>query len=73
MSKSRDLPKRATMRDIRIPEDTLQFLLWLVKQDVTLPHVIVDYLKWEEYTKREIKEHLHNLTDACYQSQEDTY
>ncbi|MFW6110612.1 MAG: hypothetical protein ACOC6H_01090 [Thermoproteota archaeon] len=58
------------MKTLQIPDDTLQFLLWLVKQDVTLPHIIVDYLQWEDYTKQDIKEHLHNLIEACYQAQQ---
>ena len=52
------------LKIIKIPSETLKFLGWLVKQDVTLPGLIVDYLKWENFSKEEIKRHFHVLHRA---------
>jgi hypothetical protein len=56
---------------LRLPDETFEFLLWLVRQDVTLPSVIADYLKWDGCTKEQIKAHLENLHNACIKSRED--
>jgi hypothetical protein len=53
------------MKIIKIPDETFEFLAYVARQDVTLPSVLVDYLKWNHYTKEEIKAHLHALNDAC--------
>jgi len=56
------------MKSVKIPDETFEFLAWLVRQDVTLPNVRVDYLKWDRYTKEEIRDHLHVLNDECIRS-----
>ena len=33
------------LKTIKLPNETFEFLAWLVRQDVTLPNVIVEYLK----------------------------
>ncbi len=53
------------MNSINIQDDAFEFLAWLVKQDVTLPAIMVEYLKWDQYLIEEIKAHLHVLNDAC--------
>jgi len=57
------------MKTIKIADETLEFLAWLVRQDVTIPSVIIDYLKWNRYTREEIKAHLHALNSACIEAQ----
>jgi len=57
------------MKTIKIADEAFEFLAWLVRQDVTLPNVIIDYLKWNRYTKEEIKVHLHALNSACVEAQ----
>jgi hypothetical protein len=59
------------MRTIRVPDKTFEFLEWLVRQDVTLPSVITDYLEWNTYTKEEIKAHFQTLYNTCIESRED--
>ena len=53
------------MKTIKTPDETFRFLAWLVKQDVTLPGVLVDHLKWNHFSKQEVKAHLRNLHNAC--------
>jgi hypothetical protein len=53
------------MKTIKIPDGTFAFLAYTARQDVTLPALLVDYLKWDRYTKAEIKAHLDALNDAC--------
>jgi hypothetical protein len=53
------------MKTIKIPDETFAFLAYTARQDVTLPALLVDYLKWDRYTKAEIKAHLDALNDAC--------
>jgi len=53
------------MKTIEISDETFEFLAYLARQDVTLPAVLADYLKWDRYTKEEIKAHLHALDNAC--------
>ena len=60
------------MKTLRIPDETVNFLAWLVRQDVTLPAVMVDYLKWNHYTKHEIKKHLLALNMACIKAQKES-
>jgi hypothetical protein len=57
------------MKTIKIADETFEFLAWLVRQDVTIPSVIIDYLKWNRYTKEGIKAHLHALNSACIEAQ----
>ena len=57
------------MKTIKIPDETFEFLAWLVRQDVTLPAVMTDYLKWNNYTKKEIKSNLLALNMACIEAQ----
>jgi hypothetical protein len=57
--------QEAPMKTIKIPDETFEFLVYVARQDVTLPPLLVDYLKWDRYTKEEIKAHLHALNDAC--------
>lgn len=59
------------MRTIRLSNETFEFLAWLVRQDVTLPSVITDYLKWDTYSKEQIKAHFLALHNACIESRED--
>ncbi|MHC3129402.1 MAG: hypothetical protein IBV52_04925 [Candidatus Bathyarchaeota archaeon] len=59
------------MKRIEIEDETLRFLAWLVRQDVTLPSVMVHYLKWNRYTKKEIKKHLLALNMACLEAQKE--
>lgn len=56
-------------RAIKIPEKTFEFLTYLARQDVTLPAVLVHYLKWNRYTSEEIKEHFQALNCACIRAQ----
>ncbi len=56
------------LKTIKAPNETLKFLAWLVRQDVTLPAVMVDYLKWNHYSKKEIKKHLLALNMACIEA-----
>jgi len=56
------------MKTIKIPDETFKFLGWLVRQDVTLPSIIVDQLEWTDYTKEQIKAHLHALNNACIEA-----
>jgi hypothetical protein len=56
---------------VRLPDETVEFLSWLVRQDVTLPSVITEYLKWDEYTMEQIKAHFETLHNACVESRED--
>lgn len=57
------------MKTIDIQDETFEFLAYLARQNVTLPAVLVEYLKWS-YTREEIKRHLHNLNDACILTRE---
>lgn len=59
------------MKTIRLSNETLEFLEWLVRQDVTLPSVITDYLEWDTYSKEQIKSHFRAIHDACIESSED--
>jgi hypothetical protein len=59
------------MKIIKIPDETFQFLAWLVRQDITLPNVMVYYLKWNRYAWKEIKAHLDILNEACIESAEE--
>ena len=58
------------MKSIKIADETFEFMAWLVRQDVTLPAVMTDYLKWDKYTKEEIRAHFHVFDDACIKSRE---
>ena len=58
------------MKTIKIPDETFEFLAWLVRQDVTLPAVMADYLKWDKATKEEIRDHFHVFNDACIKCRE---
>ena len=58
------------MKSIKIPDETFEFMAWLVRQDVTLPNVMVDYLKWGIYTKAEIWAHFCVFNDACIKCRE---
>ena len=53
------------MKTMKIPDETFEFLAWVVRQDVTLPAVMVDYLKWDIYTKEDMRAHFHVLNDEC--------
>ena len=53
------------MKTIKIPDETFEFLAYIARQDVTLPPLFVYYLKWDRYTKEEIKAYLHALDSAC--------
>ena len=53
------------MKTIKVRDDAFEFLAWLMRQDVTLPSVMMEYLKWDRYTIKEIKAYLHALNDAC--------
>ena len=59
------------MRTIRLKNEAFEFLAWLVRQDVTLPSVITDYLKWDRYSKEQIKDYFLALHNACIESHED--
>ena len=59
------------LRTIKAPNETVKFLAWLVRQDVTLPAVMVEYLKWNHYSKEEIKNHLLTLNMACIEAIKD--
>jgi len=52
-------------KTIEISDETFEFLAYLARQDVTLPAVLADYLKWDRYTREEIRAHLHALDNAC--------
>ena len=59
------------MKTLRISDETIKFLAWLVRQDVTLPSIMTDYLKWNHYSKQEIKKHLLALNMACIEAQKE--
>ena len=59
------------MKIIKIPHETFEFLAWLVRQDITLPNVMVYDLKWDRYTWKQIKAHLDILNEACIESAEE--
>jgi hypothetical protein len=59
------------MKILKIPDETFQFLAWLVRQDITLPNVMVYDLKWKNYTWKQIKTHLDILNEACIESAEE--
>ena len=60
------------MRPVEIEDEAFHFLAWLVRQDVTLPAVMVHYLKWNHYTKKEIKSHLLALNMACIEAEKES-
>lgn len=60
-----------SLRTIKAPNETFKFLAWLVRQDVTLPSVMVYYLKWNHYSEEEIKQHLQALNEACIEAQKE--
>jgi len=59
------------MKTIRISNETFKFLAWLVRQDVTLPAVMVHYLKWNKYSKEEIKTYFLALNMACIEAEKE--
>jgi hypothetical protein len=65
------LGKGSNLKTIEIEDETLRFLAWLARQDVTLPSVIVDYLKWNQYTKKEIEKHFLALHMACLEAEKE--
>jgi hypothetical protein len=54
------------MKTIKVSDETFNFLVYLAKQNVTLPQLLFDYLKWTDFTKEEIKQCLDELSQACY-------
>ena len=60
------------MKTLRTSDETFKFLAWLVRQDVTLPAVMTDYLKWNNYSKEEIKNHLLALNMACIEAEKES-
>jgi len=56
------------MKTINIPDDTFEFLAYLARQDVTLPALFVDYLKWDRYTKEQVKTHFKKLNEALQEA-----
>lgn len=58
------------MKTIEISDETFEFLAFLARQNVTLPAVLADHLKWDRFTKEEIKTYLHDLHDACIKALE---
>ena len=56
------------MKTIKLPDETFTFLAWLARQDVTIPNIIVDYLKVNRYTKEQVKAYLHALDNACIEA-----
>jgi predicted transcriptional regulator len=52
------------MKTVRLTDKTCEFLNILAKQNVTLPDVFVDYLKWTRWTKDEIKKFLDEINEA---------
>ena len=58
------------MKTVRISDETFEFLAYIARQDVTLPALLVDYLKYSCYTKDEIKAHLDALNDACNETRD---
>ena len=63
--------KGCIMRPVEIEDEAFHFLAWLVRQDVTLPSIMSDYLKWNNYTQQEIKSHLLALNMACIEAQKE--
>jgi hypothetical protein len=63
------LRKGCILKRIEIEDETFRFLAWFVRQDVTLPSIMSDYLKWNHYTKQEIQNHLLALNMACIEAQ----
>ena len=59
------------LKTIKAPNEALKFLGWLVRQDVTLPAVMVHHLKWNHYSKQEIKKHFLALNMACLEAEKD--
>jgi len=65
------LRKGYILKQVEIEDEAFRFLAWLVRQDVTLPSIMSDYLKWNLYTKKEIKSHLLALNMACIEAQKE--
>ena len=59
------------MKTIKAPNEAFQFLAWLVRQNVTLPAVMVHHLKWNNYSQQEIKKHLLDLNMACIEAEKE--
>ena len=58
------------MKTLHISDETFEFLDFLSRQNVTLPAMLAEYLKWDRYTQEEIKNHLHILNEACIKARE---
>ena len=58
------------MKSVKIPDETFEFMAWLVRQDVTLPSIMTEYLKWDRYTKEETQAHFHVFNDTCIKCRE---
>lgn len=52
---------------IKVAEEVFEFLAYLARQDVTLPALLVDYLKWD-YSTKQIKDLLNILDSACIEA-----
>ena len=52
------------MINIKVTEEAFEFLAYLVRQDVTLPALLADHLKWD-YSREQIKEFLNIIDSAC--------
>jgi len=59
------------LKQVEIEDATFRFLAWLVRQDVTLPAVMVHYLKWNRYSEEEIKQHFLALHMACIEAKKE--
>jgi hypothetical protein len=55
------------MINIKVTEEAFEFLAYLARQDITLPALLVDYLKWD-YSTEQIKGLLNILDSACIEA-----
>jgi len=55
------------MINIKVTEEAFEFLAYLARQDITLPALLVDYLKWD-YSTGQIKGLLNILDSACIEA-----
>jgi len=57
--------EKSKLKSVILSDEAHEFILWFAKQDVTLPALFVDHLKWKRYKKDEIKRHFKEIIDAC--------
>ena len=57
--------EKRNLKSLVLSDEVFDFIQWFVKQDVTLPNLFGDYLKWKPYKKDEIKAYFKEIGLAC--------